>query len=438
MQQDRDGSSSAVSSPPSADPPVGPGRTVAGRADSLPASGDDHDRLIQSVLRLMRDRFGLEFAFVSHIDAGLRTFRYVDADDTSVIAVGDSSPETESYCKYVVDGSLPQLLRDPAEHPVSAQLSATREIPVGTHLSVPIALGDGNVYGTLCSFGRSVRDDLDDSDIAAMRILASMVSGYIEETEQRRVVDAERRRQLLQLEVDTDLVIQLQPVIEMGTGSIVGYEALSRFPTLESGPAAVFAEARRLGIDRELELQAAAAALSYLPELPGETYLAINLGPATIVSEDCAVLLGEADPRRIVVEITEHAIVDDYTQLQAANRALRDLGIQLAIDDVGTGYSGLDHMLRIQPDVLKLDGALISGIDTDPPKQAIVAALQTYAARIDTRMIAERMETAEEAKALGILGVGFAQGYHYARPAPPAEALGYGPVINAFEHTVTG
>ena len=155
--------------------------------------------------------------------------------------------------------------------------------------------------------------------------------------------------------------------------------------------------------------------------LGGNFSLAVNLSPATLTSRRCLDLLAGSDPARIVVEITEHAAVEDYPRLQRYREKLRQLGTRLAIDDVGTGFSGLDHILRLGPDLLKLDGALVCGIDREAGKQAMVSALVNDAARTGARIIAERIETDREHQALAVLGVGYGQGYHFARPA---EAIG--------------
>ncbi|MEX2532797.1 MAG: EAL domain-containing protein [Nitriliruptoraceae bacterium] len=371
-------------------------------------SSEESDRLIQSVLKLIRNRFSLDVSFISQVTDGHRTFRFVEADDGSLVQVGGSDPIEDSYCGYVLDGSLPEFLRDPSQHPVSAAIPATFDIPVGTHLSVPIRFSDGSVYGTLCSFGYEVHDDLDERDLDLLHVLAAMIADYVEESEAVRQAEDERATMLLNLQVDHDLFVVFQPIVELGSHKVVGVEALARFPGLGTGPAEVFDEAWSCGVGVDLELRAAEAALAYFDRLPDDLYMALNVAPATLGSNRFLDLVEqgtESCSQRIVVEITEHAAVKDYPIFKQQRQTLRDLGVRFAVDDVGTGYSGLDHMLRVEPDIFKLDGALIEGIDTSPGKQAMVAALQSYAARIDTRVIAERVETQAECDALSILGI---------------------------------
>lgn len=110
---------------------------------------------------------------------GERVFRVVDSD-RSVIHEGGRGSLEESYCHYVVNGSLPEFLADPSRHPVSARLAATAALGVGTHLSVPIRLSDGQVFGTLCCFGFEVRPDLGPRDVETLRMLGDLVRGHVE------------------------------------------------------------------------------------------------------------------------------------------------------------------------------------------------------------------------------------------------------------------
>jgi EAL domain-containing protein (putative c-di-GMP-specific phosphodiesterase class I) len=119
--------------------------------------------------------------------------------------------------------------------------------------------------------------------------------------------------------------------------------------------------------------------------------------------------------------MTEHARVTDYADLRRAIGALKAVGGRLAVDDVGTGFSGFAHILRLEPDSLKIDGAIVRDLDHLPGKRAMVEALVAFARAVGAIVIAEQVETADEVRALTELGVSHAQGYHLGRPAPPAE-----------------
>jgi hypothetical protein len=121
----------------------------------------------------------------------------------------------------------------------------------------------------------------------------------------------------------------------------------------------------------------------------------------------------------LVVEITEHELVSDDPAITAAIAALRERGARLAVDDAGAGYAGLTHVMRLKPDVIKLDRALTSGVDGDPVKAALIGSFVGYARDIHAVICAEGIETLEELTRLADLDVAFGQGYFIARPAAP-------------------
>lgn len=387
----------------------------------MPTSPPDSAAAIQTVLGVMRRHLDLDVAFVSHLVDDQRVFRFVDlAAPDERIAPGGSGPAEESYCHHVVRGALPGLLHEPAQHPVSAAIEATHTLPVGTHLSVPIVLCTGQVYGTLCAFGHDLRPDLDDRDLSVLRVLAEVIAGEVERFEVDRLRGEERAASLRALRPGRDLVAVFQPIVDLRSGALAGVETLARFPGLGRGPAEVFAEATAVGVGEELEVAAVQLGIAALGALPPEVYLSVNLSPATLVASDRE-LLGVVDHGRLVVEITEHAAVADYAQLNAVLATHRAAGVRLAVDDVGAGFAGLDQILQLQPELLKLDGALVADIDRRADKQAMVAAIATYAGRLGVGVVAERIETAAERDTLTGLGVPYGQGYLLGRPAPLAE-----------------
>jgi EAL domain-containing protein (putative c-di-GMP-specific phosphodiesterase class I)/DNA-binding NarL/FixJ family response regulator len=235
--------------------------------------------------------------------------------------------------------------------------------------------------------------------------------------------DTARRNELredrIRRALDDDNVMEMvfQPICTLG-GEMMGAEALARFhATPQRGPDKWFAEAALVGLGPDLELKAAAAALASLPALSPDLFLAVNVSPETVRSESFRALFA-GDAKRIVVEITEHAPVDDYDLLKSALDPLRDLGLRLAVDDAGAGFASLRHILNLAPDIIKLDRALIDRIDEDRSRQALAAGLISFAEKIGATIVAEGIEREEEVRALVELGVGHGQGYFFARPGP--------------------
>jgi EAL domain-containing protein (putative c-di-GMP-specific phosphodiesterase class I) len=119
-----------------------------------------------------------------------------------------------------------------------------------------------------------------------------------------------------------------------------------------------------------------------------------------------------------VIEITEHARVDNYDELTYALDNLRAHGARIAVDDAGAGYASLQHILRLRPEIIKLDLTITRNVDSDPIRRALTAALVGFAREIGASIVAEGIETADEVNTLKHLGVPSGQGYHLGYPAP--------------------
>jgi EAL domain-containing protein (putative c-di-GMP-specific phosphodiesterase class I) len=204
-----------------------------------------------------------------------------------------------------------------------------------------------------------------------------------------------------------------QPIVELHTGQVVGYEALSRFAT-GIPPDLVFRLAVLAGLGIELEAATMGDALEVAASLPAEAYLSLNASPALIGSGSLRTLLAGLE-RPIVLEITEHVAIDDYAALRDEITGLGPT-VRLAVDDAGAGFASFRHILELAPDFVKLDTGLIRGIDADPARQALIAGMGYFAAKRRLRLVAEGIETVAELRALRALAIGFGQGYLLGRP----------------------
>lgn len=233
------------------------------------------------------------------------------------------------------------------------------------------------------------------------------------------------RREVTEILRTDAIAIAFQPIIDLTTERMVGVEALSRFPTRpEVTPDAVFAEALDAGLGLDLELLAVRRALLEARLLDPSLYVAVNVSPYVLANPALtdALQAGGVDLTRVVVEVTEHASVSDYSTLDRPRQRLRDLGVRLAIDDAGAGYASLRHIVALAPDMIKIDRALVADVDTDRARRALVMAVVVYAMEIGTTMvIGEGVETSQELDALKSLGVDAAQGYLIGRPTTSPE-----------------
>jgi diguanylate cyclase (GGDEF)-like protein len=209
-----------------------------------------------------------------------------------------------------------------------------------------------------------------------------------------------------------------QPLVELSTGRLIGYEALSRFDFgAQRSPDAWFNQANRCGRGLALEMAAIKAALS-APGRPKGTYLSLNFSPSALSSSKImSVLPGNMSD--IVVEVTEHELASQDGGLEDGLRKMRARGARIAVDDAGAGYAGLNQVMRVQPDVIKLDRSLIEGVHADGAKAALVEFFVLFARRVGASVCTEGIETLEELRMLINLGVTYGQGYLLGRPSEP-------------------
>jgi EAL domain-containing protein (putative c-di-GMP-specific phosphodiesterase class I) len=211
-----------------------------------------------------------------------------------------------------------------------------------------------------------------------------------------------------------------QPIVDLARGGVVGFEALTRFDGYAvSSPELWFAAASSHGCSPQLEALALRSAFAARPDLPPHTFLAVNVGPDVLDQpEVLQVWNTQADLSGVVIELTEHARIDSYVSLEPALDRLRAAGALIAIDDAGAGYAGLQHLLGLRPHIIKLDRNLISGVDRDETKRALVDMIGTFASRIDAWVLAEGIEQLGELDAVMGLGVPLGQGFLLGHPGP--------------------
>jgi EAL domain-containing protein (putative c-di-GMP-specific phosphodiesterase class I) len=210
-----------------------------------------------------------------------------------------------------------------------------------------------------------------------------------------------------------------QPIVELADRRIVGYEALTRFDD-ETAPDVRFAQAAHVGLGIELEMATLGAAMDGASRLTGDGWLDLNASPSLILdgSRLRAAMAGAGRP--LVLEVTEHAVIDDYAALRGAIDALGPAA-RLAVDDAGAGFASLRHIVELRPDFVKLDRSLVADIDGDPGRQAIVAGMRHFALATGCRLIAEGIETEAELATLRSLEIELGQGYLLGRPEPPPD-----------------
>lgn len=394
-----------------------PRPSLDGLAELARLSVDGSTEAIERILSLARAALDMDVAVMAAFD-GEFVVQAVDGEhEWFDLDVGLRLPVNQTYCGPMTKGEIPHLVNDAAADDRTADLPLTREAGVGAYVGVPIRLWDGTLYGTLCCLSRSAEPSLNGRDVRFLRVLAEIVADQLDrdqlETEKRRLEWSRIHSILERDSVD----VEFQPVFDLLDCRIVSLEALARFWTEPMrSPSVWFAEANEVGLGAELELAAIRSALQRIDDFPEGVALALNVSPATALdARFCELLLGVAE--RIVIEITEHAQVDDYDALAAALAPLRERGAQLAIDDVGAGFANLRHILRLAPDIVKLDLSLTQEISRDPARRALATSLVGFAGGVGARIVAEGISSDEDLTLLRALGVNYGQGFYLARPS---------------------
>jgi EAL domain-containing protein (putative c-di-GMP-specific phosphodiesterase class I) len=240
-----------------------------------------------------------------------------------------------------------------------------------------------------------------------------------------------RAEELLVLERLQDVLLRervvtaYQPIVRMQEGTVMGFEALSRGPRgsgLETADA-LFDAAARNGLTVELDRLCRRRALLSSARIPSNVRLFVNTLPATMRDPQFRgkALIDFLDkaqvaPGRIVIEITEHLVIENYAMFRETMGYFTDLGMSFAVDDLGTGYSGLESIARLKPSYLKIDTVLVRDVHSSPVNRALVKAIIELGHGIGAHVIAEGIHNDEEMQVLRAMGVDFGQGYHLGRP----------------------
>ncbi len=243
------------------------------------------------------------------------------------------------------------------------------------------------------------------------------------DADQQRPTTLDWDRAVAAAQADPDLpALVAQPIISLAEGVVAGYEALSRFPPVAGrvlAPDLWFAEADARGVAAELEARVVGKALELRDTLPVNRFLTVNVSPHLLDAPALQrALFSGADLTRLVVELTEHTRADPEDRFVRDLDRLRERGATIALDDAGSGYSGLQQLAALRPQLVKLDRSLVDHIDEDEVKLALAQTLGTFVGRMDGWLLAEGVERLAEMHAICRLGLPLAQGYLFGRPAP--------------------
>ena len=384
--------------------------------------GDERQDIIDSSLDAIRKHLGMSVAYLSEFVDGRSVFRNVSAPGLQeLIDVGDSQDLDDVYCKHILEGRLPELIPDTSAEPICAALPITEAIPIGSHMSIPVRLSDGTAYGMFCCLSPEPNPTLNARDLETMRMFADLATQQVRKDHQAQHDYESKRSRIVRVMTDQAFSMVYQPIVNLLTMNPAGFEALSRFSVQPArSPDVWFSEAAQVDLAKELELSAIRSALEDLGDVPADAYLSVNVSPQTLLTDAFQTTMRAFDLQNLVLEITEHAVIEDYDDVIEALAGLRSKGLRIAVDDAGAGHSSLRHIVQLDPEFIKLDMSLTRDVDSDLARRALVSALVFYTRETSAQIIAEGIETASELETLKLLGVSRGQGYHLGKPSSDA------------------
>ncbi|MEG3757273.1 EAL domain-containing protein [Pseudoalteromonas carrageenovora] len=385
------------------------------------------DEKLFRLLSLVRKHLKMDVAFISEFTKTDRVFKVVDNQtNNTCVAVGNSDPICQTYCKKISDNDLEPIIPNTHKHPITKAMPVTKKLNIGSYIGVPIVLASGKIYGTFCCYKTIFDNNLDNKDLAFLELISELASELIEQKAQSDTLSIETKILIENIIKTKAITIYFQPIFNLATNRLSGYESLSRFFTQPyKTPDVWFKDADNLGLGEALEMLAIQNTLHCMDELAPHAYITINTSPAHILSGAINNVLNDVDCTRIILEVTEHSPITNYQAMRSALEPLRAKGVKLAIDDVGAGFSSFQHILELEADIIKLDISLTQNINNDRRKFLLAKALCGFAKAINCSIVAEGIENEDELFTLRKLNVDNVQGYFIGRPAPINEAIEY-------------
>ena len=316
-------------------------------------------------------------------------------------------PNSAAFCRTEMPGFRQELIRSlntDGGQVFYPYLRGVTSLPLGSTVELR-----NPQYGTSTQLRRSLEAARDDCRIQA-------------EAERRQL-----RHDLLETILDGRIYSVYEPIVEVESRTVFGYEALARGPQGSPfhSPLALFGAAEEVDLVFGLDCVCRESGLRGAVDFPAGTKLFLNIRPTTIhdpsfredrlieTLERC-----ELSPTDVVFEISEQESIRSFGAFREMRDYYKNLGFQFALDDTGAGYAGLEELLEVEPDYIKIDRAMVSGVDQDPARQGVLTALLQVAEKMGAEVIGEGLDTLEELEMLGRLGIRFGQGWLFGHPTP--------------------
>jgi EAL domain-containing protein (putative c-di-GMP-specific phosphodiesterase class I) len=382
--------------------------------------GGSTEETARAICKELRTLSGVDFSDVVVFSAeGGATVLALDAPESIPVSTGDHVPAARAayLIEHAAMGPWVERWRQREEDGEYGRAMTRASIQAVSY--APIRYGD-NTLGVLVA--GSLHSEQADAVIEYLPVIAEFgaaASALLSLDLRAERLLVQRRTQVQEILTSGAFQPVFQAIVDVGSGDVVGYEALTRFADGEP-PDAHFSTAWTVGLGAELELATLERAVLVARQLPAGRWLNVNISPRLLEEPNPLRSVLDHVNRPLVLEITEHEVISDYRSLR---EALRQFAPALtAVDDAGAGVANFAHIVELNADFVKLDMRLVRGVAKDPARQAMIVALCHFARATSCRLIAEGIETRAEARAVRSLGVDFGQGYWYGRPST-VEAL---------------
>ncbi|THJ72230.1 EAL domain-containing protein [Candidatus Frankia alpina] len=374
---------------------------------------------VVELLAVLRRHLHMDTAWLGRIEGDLLVIQAISGDgDRFHLTQGSTVRRRRGLYPGVLSGRLPTLIPDTLADPRTADSPTVRELDIRSYVAAPVVTDDGTIYGLLGCLGRRPHRELRERDAQFMLMLAEILRDSVSDLHRMWQAHSQVWLDVSRLIDQGGPTLAFQPVFDLERARIVGVEALSRFPDPCRSTEQWFVAADAVGLTVELELAAVRRALGALPRIPAHIGLAVNAS-ATTLSAGLVEMITGTDADRLLVEITEHQRIADVPEVTRDLDRLRRLGVRFAADDVGAGYSGLEQLVLLRPEIIKMDCSLTQGIDTDPARRAVATGLVHVAEEIGGGgVIAEGIETAGELLTTRDAGIRYGQGFLLGSPTP--------------------
>lgn len=379
---------------------------------------------IRSLLELLREDSRADVVYLSRFVDGQQHLRVVVGQHPGLrLYEGAASPLEVSYCWRIPQQIIPRFITDSAAEPLVKCLPGHTENGICGYLATPVHLADGKVYGTICCITYDRFPEPVGPARQRLNLIAALITSSLPQLEAERSGIEGTHNAIRGFLNGEGIRTVFQPIVNMTSGAVLAYEALTRFASdPPHGPDWWLHTAEGLGLGEELENMALITAVRTLSELRPDKPVSLNASPRMLLSGELIRQIETVPHVRTAVELTEHAVVQDYAALRPVLGQLARRGHLLAVDDAGGGFASFRHILELRPDVIKLDVSLTRHVDRDPARQVLASSLFAFGASIGARLVVEGVEETSERDALISLGYQYGQGYLFGRPVAYPEA----------------